>query len=321
MTDKKRYRLVTKGDFDGIACAILLKVLAMIDEVKFCHPNDVETGNVEITSNDIIAGLPYRETAYMVFDNYPTRGKKVSPKKANLVVDTSASSTAMVIYRYFGGEKTFPNISKEMMLEVDKGYRAQYTIDDILYPSNWRLLGYLTDMRTGLEDSQRFSVSHYQMEMNLINYCKDHTILEILSLPEVEERLKTYFSYIDECKDQILRCSTIYYNLVVVDMRDERVIYPGNRFIVYALFPECNVSLQVTSDIINNKTIFVASKSIIDRSYKANIGEIMSRYGGGGHANAGTCRVDNDRAREVLEGLIKRLRYSLLKNLILGYFN
>ncbi|MGR3319615.1 MAG: exopolyphosphatase [Candidatus Anammoxibacter sp.] len=320
MTRKKKYRLVTKGDFDGLVSAVLLKYLDMIDDIIFVLPKDVEAGKVEITGNDITSGLPYVESAHMAFDNYPGSAKNVKGQKKNRVIDAKAPSTTRVIYKHFGGKKKFPLISEEMLAEVDKGYSARYITDEILYPSNWGLLNYLIDQRTGLEKFKKFRISHYQLMMDLVDYCKQHTILEILSLPDVEERLHAYFSAVEQYEGQLLRCSTIYYNVVVADMRKEKFIYPGNRFIIYALFPECNVSLQVVSDS-NNKTVFVVGKSIIDRSYKPHIGKIMSEHGGGGHANAGTCQVNNDKANKVLEELIGRLKYGLLKNLFLGYFN
>lgn len=317
--EKKKYRLVTKSDLDGFVCAVLLKHLGMIGSIKFAHPRDVENGNVQITDNDILAGLPYKEGAHMVFDNYPGTEKKVRKKKTNLVCDSSALSNARVIYKHFGGGKKFPQIPEEMMETVDKGYSAKFTKDEILYPSSWELLNYLMDQRTGLERFKKFKISHYELIQKLINY-KYHSILEILSLPDVEERVDSYFSCMDKAKTQILRNATVYYNLVVIDMRKEKIIYPGNRFIIYALFPECNVSLQVTEDS-NNNTVFSAGKSIIDRSYRANIGKMLSKYSGGGHANAGTCQVSNGRANEVLGELINKLKYGLLKNLFLGYFD
>lgn len=318
-TEKKKYRLVTKSDLDGLVCAVLLKHLDMIDDIEFAHPRDVENGNMEITDNDILAGLPYKESAYIAFDNYPGTEKKLKKKK-NIVCDPSALSNARVIYKHFGGKKKFPQISGEMMETVDKGYSAKFTKEEILYPSSWELLNYLVDQRTGLERFKKFKISHYELIIKLVNYCKDHPILEILSLPDVEERIDSYFLCMDKSKAQILRDATVHYNLVVIDMRKEKIIYPGNRFVTYALFPECNVSLQITGDS-NNKTVFAAGKSIIDRSCKVNIGKIMSEYGGGGHANAGTCRVNNGRANEVLDELINKLKYGLLKNLFLGYFN
>lgn len=317
---KKKYRLITKSDFDGLMCAVLLKALDKIDDIKFIHPRDIESGKIRITDNDIMAGLPYRENAKMVFDNYPGTAKKIKNTRSNYICDANAPSTSRVIYNSFGGKKRFPQIPDEMLMTVDKGYRAKFTTDEILYPSNWELLSYLIDQRTNLEKFRVYKTPRDELMINLVNFCTDHTILEILNLPDMEERLETYFSFAEQFKDQIMRCSTVHSNLVVVDLRKEKVIYPGNRFIVYALFPECNVSLQVIPEA-DNKILFTSGKSIIDKSCNANIGKIMSRYGGSGHVNAGTCQTNSDMADIVLQKLIKKLKYGLLENLILGYFN
>ncbi|MBM4053305.1 MAG: exopolyphosphatase [Planctomycetes bacterium] len=317
----KKYRLITKGDFDGLGCAILLKSLDIIESILFTHPKEIERGNIKITDHDIMTGLPYREEAHLVFDNYPGSIKNAKGKKDNFIIDTHVPSTTKVVYNYFGGKKTFPKISDELLTAVDKGYTANFTTYEILYPSGWDLLNYIIDQRTGLEKFGEFRSPHYQLMLKLVDYCKDHTILEILSLPEIEERIDSYFSVVEQCKEQILRCASLYYNLAVIDFRHEDVIYPGNRFIAYALYPECNISLQILSDASHANTIFVAGKSIIDRSFKVNIGRIMSLYGGGGHANAGTCQVPNEKAEKTLEELIKRFQYGVLKNLILGYFH
>ena len=317
---KKRFRLVTKCDVDGFACGLLLKEMDLIDRIAFAHPKEIESGTVDITADDITAGLPYKETAHLAFDHYPgtsaTRGNT-----GNLVVDQQMPSTSRVIYHYYGREH-FLRISHDMLDAVDKGFSGRIGIDEILYPTGWMLLNHLIDHRTGLERFQQFSVSTPELIMKLLDYCRDHTIWEILSLPEVEERLHLYFSCVEQDKAQILRCASVHYNLVVTDMRKERVIYPGNRFMIYALFPECNVSLQVIADLAgNNKTIFVVGKSILDRSYSRGIGKILEQYGGGGHANAGTCQAGGDQADEVLAKLIDELKYSTLQNLFLGYFN
>ena len=321
VAQKKKYRLVTQATFDGLICAMLLKCLDKIDEIGFVHPRDIESGRVEIIENDIMAGLPYKERAHLVFDNYPGSLRKGRRKRENRIVDTNAPSTSRVIYDHYGGKEKFPQISEEMLTEVDRGYKAMYITDEILYPSGWGLLNYLIDQRSGLEIFKKFKTPHNQMLINMVDYCMDHTILEILSLPDVEDRLQAYFPGVEQYKAQVLRCARVYYNLVVIDMRKEKNVYPGNRFVIYAMFPECNVSLQLLSDSKNNKTTFVVGKSIIDRSYRLHIGKLMSEYGGGGHAKAGTFQVDNDKADEVLKEVIKRLKYGLFKNLFLGYFN
>jgi len=317
----KKYRLIVKCNFDGLVSAVLLKYLNIIDEIVFSHPRDLVTGKVNVTSNDITVGLPYRESARLAFDNYQDNSKGIRDKNINHIIDTAALSVTRIVYNYFGGKKKFPQLNKELLTEADRGYNSRYTTNEILYPSNWELLSYLVDQATGLEKFKKFQTPYDQLMLNLVDRCKDHTILEILNLPDVEERIDAYFTLADLCKFQILRHSTVHYNLVITDLRKEQYIYPGNRFITYAVFPECNVSLHATSDLTNDKTTFIVGKSIVDRSYRANIGKLLARFGGGGHANAGTCQVNSSEADRVLGELMKSLKYGLLKNLILGYFH
>lgn len=317
--NRQPYRLVTKCDLDGLACGILLKEMALIDRIAVAHPRDIESGGVAITADDITAGLSYRETAHLAFDHYPSRAATTS-NTGNLVLDQRMPSTSRVIYHHYGREH-FQRISPDMLEAVDKGIGANISIDEILYPTGWMLLHHLIDYRTGLERFKQLSTSTPELIRYLLDYWRDHTIWDILSLPDVEERLQLYFSYVDRYKDQILRCASVYDNLVVTDMRKEQVIYPGNRFMIYVLFPECNLSLQVSADLGGDKTVCVVGKSPLDRSYARDIGEILEQYGGGGHASAGTWQCRSNQEDEVLARLIGELRYSPLKNLFLGYFN
>ena len=304
---------------DGLACGMLLKEIGVIDRVSFAYPRDIETGKIEINAANITAGLPYRKEAHLAFDHYPGTSAD-SDIRGNLITDKRMPSTSRVIYNHYGRDK-FSRISPDMLDAVDKGYSAKITSDEILYPGGWILFGYLIDQRTGLERFGRFSMSNEEIVAMLVDGYRERTIWEILSLPAMEERLAVYFSNVDQYKGQILRCASVYYNLVVFDMRMESKIFPGNRFMVYALFPECNVSLQVISDPKNDKVVFVAGKSVLDRSYSGDIGSIMRKYGGGGHSAAGTCQTEKDKADGVLENLINELQYSTLRNLVEGYFN
>ena len=307
MTEGKTFRLVTRSDFDGLACAVLLKELDMIDDIKFVHPKDMQDGKIEITEKDITTNLPYVEGVHLAFDHHLSETIRVRGKKENHIIDPEAPSAARVVYDYYGGKKTFPNISEEMLAAVDKGDAAQFSTDDILHPKGWDLLHFLMDARTGLGRFRNFRISNYNLMMDLIEYCKNHSIDEILNLPDVKERVELYFEHEEKFKEQIKRCSTVYKNLVVLDLRDEETIYPGNRFMIYALFPDCNISIHVLWGLKRQNTAFAVGKSIVNRTSHTNIGELMLQYGGGGHAAAGTCQIDNDKAEGVLKELIEKI--------------
>ncbi|MBK1841122.1 exopolyphosphatase [Azospirillum sp. YIM B02556] len=307
MSDAAKYRLVTRSDFDGLVCAVLLKELGILDEIKFVHPKDMQDGKVEITGRDITTNLPYVDGAHLVFDHHLSETMRVGGKP-NHIIDPKAPSAARVVYDYYGGKERFPTISNEMMAAVDQADSAQYEREDILNPTGWTLLNFIMDARTGLGRFREFRVSNYQLMMDLIDYCRSHSIEQILDLPDVKERADLYTQHAELFVDQIKRCATVRGNVVVLDLRKEETIYAGNRFMIYALFPDTNVSIHVLWGLKQQNTVLACGKSILDRSSKTDIGPLMLQYGGGGHQAAGTCQIDNDRAEEVLEAIVARMR-------------
>jgi nanoRNase/pAp phosphatase (c-di-AMP/oligoRNAs hydrolase) len=307
--EKKKYRLVTRSDMDGLVCAVLFKKMDMIDEIIFVHPKDMQDGKIEITSRDITTNLPYVDGVYLAFDHHYSETLRNNPK-ANYIIDPKAPSAARVVYEYYGGKKRFPDISTEMMDAVDKADSAQFTKDEILNPKGWVLLNFIMDPRTGLGRFKDFRVSNYELMMKLIDYCKDHDIKEILQLPDVKERVDLLEHYRGDFKEQLIRCSTIYDNVIVVDLRDEETIYPGNRFTIYAIFPEQNISIHTIWGKKRQNTVLAVGKSIVNRSSKANVGALMLKYGGGGHSAAGTCQIANDKVEKVLKEVIDALKFT-----------
>jgi nanoRNase/pAp phosphatase (c-di-AMP/oligoRNAs hydrolase) len=299
-----KYRLVTRSDFDGLICAVLLKELDLIDDIKFVHPKDMQDGKIQINDNDITTNLPYVAGSYLVFDHHLSESLRNTEKPKNYILEPNAPSAARVVYEYYGGKKTFPNISDEMIIAVDKADSAQFEREEILFPKNWVLLNFIMDARTGLGRFRNFKISNYELMMNLIDYCKDHTIQEILELSDVKERVELYNEQQRNALIQIEKCSSIYDNLIVLDLRHEETIYATNRFIIYALYPETNISIHVIWGLKKQNTVFAMGASIINRTSKINIGELMLKYDGGGHRNAGTCQIDNDKAEDILEDLI-----------------
>lgn len=302
-----KFRLVTRSDFDGLVCAVLLKHLDMIEEIKFVHPKDMQDGKVEIGPNDITTNLPFVPGAHMIFDHHSSETVRNPGESVNYVIDPHAASAARVVYNHFGGREVFPAEWDGMMAAVDKADSAQFSAEEILHPEGWVLLNYLMDSRTGLGRFRNFRISNYQLMMDLIDYCKNHDITEIMRLPDVKERSDMYFEHEEKFKAQLERCSTLHRNLVVLDLRNEETIFAGNRFMIYALFPQTNISIHVLWGLKQQNTVFATGKSITNRTSKTNIGDLMLHYGGGGHENAGTCQVANDQAASVLGKLIAKI--------------
>jgi nanoRNase/pAp phosphatase (c-di-AMP/oligoRNAs hydrolase) len=304
---QEKFRLVTRSDFDGLVCAVILKELGMLDTIKFVHPKDMQDGKVEVTARDITTNLPYVPGVHLAFDHHLSEATRVKDSPANHIIDPKAMSAARVVYEYYGGRAKLPRIREEMMVAVDKADAARYSKDDILDPQGWTLLNYLMDPRTGLGRFREFRIANYQLMMDLIDACLERPIDEILASPDVKERVDLYREHEPKAKEQIQRCATVHGSLVVLDLRQEEIIWPTNRFAIYALFPQCNVSIHAMWGLKKQNTVFATGKSILDRGSKTNIGELMLTYGGGGHEAAGTCQIDNEKAEGVLEELIEKL--------------
>ena len=304
---QETFRLVTRSDFDGLVCAVLLNELNMIDDIKFVHPKDMQDGKVDITARDITTNLPYVAAAHLAFDHHLSETIRNIGEHKNHIIEPDAPSAARVVFNYYGGKATFPTVSDEMMDAVDKADAAQFSRDEILHPTDWVLLNYLMDSRTGLGRFRDFRISNYTLMMDLIKYCRSHNIQQILELADVKERVELYLDHAEKSTEQLLRCTTVYKNLAVLDLRDEETIWATNRFMIYALFPQTNISIHVLWGVQKQNTVFATGKSILDRGSKTNIGELMLSYGGGGHHAAGTCQVDNDQAASTLQALIAQI--------------
>ena len=303
----EKCRLVTRSDFDGLVCAALLKELEILDEVTFVHPKDMQDGLIQLTDRDITTNLPYVPGVRLAFDHHQSETLRLGETAANHIIIPGALSAARVVYDYFGGAARFKQVTEPLMKAVDKADSALFSLEEIRTPTGWILLSFLMDPRTGLGRFRDFRISNYELMMELIDACLEYGIEEILAMPDVAERVGLYQEHADNAQRQLLACSTVHDKLVVVDLRDQDVIHPTNRFMVYALHPGCNMSIHVLWGLKQQNTVFAVGKSIVDRSSTADVGALMLAYGGGGHEAAGTCQIANAESDRVLAELVKRL--------------
>lgn len=302
-----KYRLITRSDMDGLVCAVLLKELGLLGEIVFQHPKDMQDGKVTVTDRDIITNLPYVPGCGMCFDHHASEVERNGKSPENHILKPDAKSAARVVYDHYGGKARFTRISDEMMQAVDKADSAGFSMDDVLQPKGWELLSFLMDARTGLGRFREFRVSNYQLMMMLIDCCRDMPIEEILALPDVKERVDLFFAQHTLFREQIARVAQVHGPLVVLDLREEPVIYAGNRFVVYAMYPQCNISMHVMWGREKSNTVYTVGKSIFDRSSTVDVGALMLRHGGGGHTAAGTCQGPNETAEALKQQLIEEI--------------
>ncbi len=307
--EQKDMRLVTRSDFDGLACAMMLRELGIVKDIKFVHPKDVQDGKIELSANDITTNLPYDPRVGLAFDHHESEIDRLKALETGgkLIIDPKASSAARVVYDYYGGEKALPGISRELLAAVDKGDRADFTVEEVLHPKDWVLLHFLMDPRTGLGRFRNFRISNYDLMMELIDYCRIHTVQEILQLPDVKERVDLYFEQTEQFVAQLKRLADVRGKVVVLDLRGEEIIHAGNRFMIYALYPEAQISIHVTWGFQKQNTAVMIGKSIINKASDADIGAICLEYGGGGHRNAGTCQLPNDEVDAKLPAILQAL--------------
>lgn len=302
-----KYRLITRSDMDGLVCAVLLKELGLLGEIVFQHPKDMQDGKVAVTDRDIITNLPYVPGCGMCFDHHASEVERNGSMPDNHILKPDAKSAARVVYDHYGGKARFTRVSDEMMEAVDKADSAGFSMDDVLQPKGWELLSFLMDARTGLGRFREFRVSNYQLMMMLIDCCRDMPIEQILALPDVKERVDLFFAQHALFREQIARVAKVHGPLVVLDLREEPVIYAGNRFVVYAMYPQCNISMHVMWGREKANTVYTVGKSIFDRSSPVDVGALMLRHGGGGHTAAGTCQGPNETAEALKQQLIDEI--------------
>ena len=299
--------LLTRSDFDGLACAVLLREVGMIGRWKFVHPKDLQDGNVRVTSNDILANVPYVPGCGMWFDHHTSEWERIGKPDGFVGSLRKMDSAARVIYEYY---KDLHDLTKydEMLEQVDRVDSGKLTIDDVLNPQGWVLLGFLTDPRTGLGRFRNFRISNYQLMEDLIEICRTQSINEILANPDVQERMALFHEQTELFKAMLMERTKIHGNLIVTDLRGVETINAGNRFLIYSLFPKQNISAWVVDGKNKENCSIACGYSILNRTATVNVGSVLLHYGGGGHKQVGTCQVAYEEADRVIGELIEKLQ-------------
>jgi nanoRNase/pAp phosphatase (c-di-AMP/oligoRNAs hydrolase) len=299
-------RLITRSDFDGLICGMLLKEAGIIDSWQFVHPKDLQDGLFQPTENDVLANVPYVSGCGMWFDHHSSENDRIGWSQDVKGESRPAPSAARIIYEYYGGEKRFANYGA-MIEAVDKVDSGQLTKEEILNPKGWILLGFLSDPRTGLGRFREFRISNYQLMEELINHCRNMDIEEILAQPDVKERVDLYFEQARLFTEMVREHTTVDANVIVTDLRGVSPIYTGNRFLIYSLYPDQNVSVWIVDGKQKQNVAVACGYSILNRTCGVDIGNLMLRHGGGGHRMVGTCQIPYDEAdshiREIVETL------------------
>jgi len=300
-------RLLTRSDFDGLACAVLLRKVGVIDSYKFVHPKDLQDGLVEVNENDCLANVPFVKGCGLWFDHHLSEKERNAFDGEYKGRSEIKPSCARVIYEYYGGEETFPGL-EEFIKAVDKVDSANLTIDEIKNPKGYVLLGFIMDPRTGLGRFRDFTISNYTLMENMIKWCSDLKIDEILQIPDVVERIELYNEQTEKFIQMIKDHTKIMGKTIVSDLRGVNPIYAGNRFMIYSLYPECNLSVWIVSGKGGEGCSAAVGYSILNKTCEVNVGSLMLKYGGGGHKAVGTCQFYSDEMNSKLEQLLEEIK-------------
>lgn len=304
-------RLITRSDFDGLACAVLLEEIGVINSYKFVHPKDVQDGKVDVTKDDVLANVPYVPGCGLWFDHHSSENERLKKEEAFDYEGLSrpAPSCARVIYDYYGGASKFARFDETgLMAAVDKSDSADFNKEEILKPGGWILLSFIMDARTGLGRYRDYRISNLELMVDMIKYCRTMNADQILNVPDVQERVKRYFDQEQAYEAMLKANSRSDGNVLVLDFRGVDEILSGNRFVEYAMHPDQNVSIRIIWGREKQNVVFTVGHSIINRTCRSNIGSLMLTYGGGGHNKVGTCQVPTENAESALQNIVNQLK-------------
>lgn len=261
-------RLVTRSDFDGLVCGALLKEAGIIDTWQFAHPKDLQDGLVEITENDCLANVPFVEGCGLWFDHHSSEFERNQLEGKYKGESRLTPSCARIIYEYYGGGDKFPQFG-EMMEAVDKVDSGQLTADEILNPTGWILIGFLMDPRTGLGRWRNFTISNYQLMEKLMDACRTMDTEEILNLSDVKERIEVYFEQTEKFKEMVKAHTRVEKDVIISDLRGVDPIYTGNRFMIYSMYPEQNISAWIVNGKGGKGCSVAVGYSVLNRDRKS----------------------------------------------------
>lgn len=300
-------RLITRSDFDGLACAVFLKEAGIIDHWKFAHPKDLQDGIIEVSKDDCLANVPFVEGCGLWFDHHSSETQRNAYSGKYVGDSRPAPSAAHVVYDFYGGQERFPHFG-DLLAAVDKVDSANLTQEEILNPSKWILLGFIMDPRTGLGRYREFNMSNYQLMEKLIDWCRVMSIDEIMGLPDIRERIKLYTEQANLFIDMVKKHTVTEGRSIITDVRRIDPIYTGNRFLIYSLFPQQNLSVWIVSGKGGSGCSAAVGRSVLNRTCNVDVGKLMLKYGGGGHQAVGTCQFTDEAMEAKLAELISDIK-------------
>ena len=299
-------RLITRSDFDGLACGALLKEVGIVDSWKFVHPKDLQDGLIEITEDDVLANVPFVPGCGLWFDHHSSEFERNQLEGKYKGESRITPSCARIIYEYYGGRERFPQFD-DLMEAVDKVDSGNLTIDDVKNPQGWILVGFLMDPRTGLGRWRQFTIPNYLLMEKLMDACRTMSTQEILELSDVKERIEVYNEQTEKFIEMVKAHTETKGNVIISDLRGVDPIYTGNRFMIYSLYPEQNISAWIVNGKGGLGCSAAVGYSILNRTSNVDVGALMLKYNGGGHKAVGTCQFSDETMKTELPKMLDEL--------------
>ncbi|MFZ0240766.1 MAG: exopolyphosphatase [Desulfobacterales bacterium] len=289
-------RIVTRPDFDGVVCAVLLHDVENITApIKWVEPGDVQKGLVEIQAGDIIANLPHDDRCAMWFDHHFTN-RVQTPFAGDY---REAPSAAGIIYGYYAGR--FPANRRELVAAADKIDSADLSMDEVLRPEKYEFV--MLSMTISNQDEPDEDYWN-----RLVALLRHSNVRQVLSDPAVRLRCDRLIVENAIYRRLLEENTRVQGQVAVTDFRGLEKAPTGNRFLVYSLFPEAFAHIRIRYDAKDPGKVAVnVGHSIFNRTCRVNVGLLLSRFEGGGHPGAGACRFHAAKAGEYIPQIIASL--------------
>jgi len=303
-------RLLTRSDFDGSVCAAILRELEIVDEILYIHPKDLQDNKIDVSENDVIANVPFVEGCGLWFDHHSSEHERLDLDGKFNGASELAPSAAHVVYNYYSRQDEYAQKLKkfEELVEVTGiADSARFTEAEILKPTGWIMLAFISDPRSGMGYKRNFRISNFELMKRLPDLLRTQSVEEILKLPDFQERIRVYQEENDQFKQLLLQKGEIVGNAIVIDFRSVGHIPVGNRFLEYVLYQEQNISIRLTKINKNDRVMISVGHSIINKTSKIDVGSLCLNYGGGGHKSVGTCQVKPQTADQILKEMLQQI--------------
>ena len=305
-------RLITRSDFDGLACAVLLREVEQIDEIEFVHPKDVQDGKIRVGSGDILTNLPFVLGVGLWFDHHSSelvRNEDTASYRGRFEI---APSAARVVYNHYAEKGRGERLRRydDLLQSVDKSDSAQLSMEDVTDPKGWMLLSYVMDPRTGLAYHHEYRISNKELMATMIDLIAQHPDNPdvVLANPDVKERIDRYFEQQESFERLMRERSSVEKNVIITDLRGISELPAGNRFLIYTMFPQANIQVRVFDGRRGEFVVCAVGHSIFNRTSKTDVGKLMDQYGGGGHRGAGTCQLPNAHAESTIREIVDTIK-------------